>query len=63
MSAPSVAGGLGAAWHGIPRGTPVGVAMGDLQCSILAAQPSHTDAGIYMYHNNIMVSNFRGVLR
>ena len=58
VTAPSVAGSLGAAWRGIPRGTPVGVAMGDLQCSIFAAQPSHTDAGIY--HNN-MVSNFRGI--
>ena len=44
--APAVAGSLQADWHGIPKGTPVGVAMGDLQCSTLAAQPSHSDAGI-----------------
>jgi sugar (pentulose or hexulose) kinase len=56
VSAPAVAGGLHAAWRGIPRGIPVGVAMGDLQCSILAAQPSHTDAGTI-----IMVGNICGV--
>jgi len=32
-------------WHGIPAGTPVTAAMGDLQCYILASHLSDTDAG------------------
>ena len=46
VDAPHLAGSLAADWHGIPQGTPIGVAMGDLQCSIFAAQPTITDAGI-----------------
>lgn len=42
---PARAGTLQYDWHGVPKGTPVGVAMGDLQCSIIAAQPSTCDAG------------------
>ena len=30
---------------GIPAGVAVGVALGDLQCSVLEAQSCHTDAG------------------
>ena len=45
VHAPARAGTLQSDWHGISKGTPVGVAMGDLQCSILAAQPSTCDAG------------------
>ena len=37
-----------AAWHGIPGGTTVAVAMGDLQCSIYAAQPTASDASMVM---------------
>ena len=44
---PSVAGKLCGKWHGVEEGTPIGVAMGDLQCSIFAAQPSANDAGTY----------------
>lgn len=52
VTAPAVAGRLRVAWHGIHRGTPVGVAMGDLQCSVLAAQPKHTDAGtVYLNYS------------
>ena len=41
---PSYAGMLPVSWHCIPQGTPVSVAMGDLQCSILATKPTSTDA-------------------
>lgn len=44
--APCIAGALRGNWYGIPEGTPLGIAMGDLQCSILAADPTCTDAGI-----------------
>jgi len=33
-------------WHGIPAGTPVTAAMGDLQCYMLATRLSDTDAGL-----------------
>lgn len=46
VSAPSTAGHLMAEWHRIPKGTVISVAMGDLQCSVYAAQPSVTDAGM-----------------
>ncbi|XP_045523083.1 sedoheptulokinase-like [Pieris brassicae] len=39
-----IVGCLNSSWNGIPEGTPVGVAMGDLQCSILATLESRTDA-------------------
>ena len=45
VSVPHRAGTLLMDWLGIREGTPVGVAMGDMQCSVYAAQPSHTDAG------------------
>lgn len=38
------AGKLNASWNGIPEGTPVSVAMGDLQCSIIATLESQQDA-------------------
>lgn len=31
-------------WHSIPKGTPIGVALGDLQCSVLATIESIQDA-------------------
>ncbi|XP_049876251.1 sedoheptulokinase-like [Pectinophora gossypiella] len=37
-------GQLKESWSGIPEGTPVGAAMGDLQCSILATLESEYDA-------------------
>ena len=46
MHAPCIAGALCSKWYGIPEGTPLGIAMGDLQCSIRAARPTCTDAGI-----------------
>ncbi|CAK1555611.1 unnamed protein product [Leptosia nina] len=39
-----IAGCLNSSWNGIPEGTPVGVAMGDLQCSILATLETRNDA-------------------
>lgn len=45
MDAPHVAGQLMSDWHQIPRGTKICVAMGDLQCSVYAAQPELTDTG------------------
>lgn len=38
------AGKLKTSWNGIPEGTPVGAAMGDLQCSILATLENDQDA-------------------
>ncbi|CAB3230745.1 unnamed protein product [Arctia plantaginis] len=38
------AGKLSVPWNGIPEGTPVSVAMGDLQCSIRATLESKQDA-------------------
>ncbi|KAI5638450.1 sedoheptulokinase [Phthorimaea operculella] len=37
-------GKLDASWNGIPAGTPIGAAMGDLQCSILATLENEQDA-------------------
>lgn len=42
--APSLAGSLRHSWLDIPSGTPVGIAMGDLQCSIYSVQPTASDA-------------------
>ncbi|XP_032518710.2 sedoheptulokinase-like [Danaus plexippus] len=39
-----IAGTLSCCWNGIPEGTPVGAAMGDLQCSILATLENGQDA-------------------
>ncbi|KAG0412709.1 hypothetical protein HPB47_010154 [Ixodes persulcatus] len=39
------AGSLNGAWYGVPSGTPVHVALGDMQCSVLsAAVAAETDA-------------------
>lgn len=39
-----IAGKLNMSWNGIPAGTPVGVALGDLQCSIIATLEDSQDA-------------------
>lgn len=39
-----IAGKLNSSWNGIPAGTPVGVALGDLQCSIIATLEDEQDA-------------------
>lgn len=39
-----IAGTLSDTWYGIPKGTPVGAALGDLQCSFLATLENTTDA-------------------
>ena len=61
--APCIAGALRGNWYGIPEGTLLGIAMGDLQCSILAAHPTHTDAGICQYAVKIHVVNHISVLK
>lgn len=38
------AGKLSSSWNGIPEGTPVGVSLGDLQCSIIATLENAEDA-------------------
>ncbi|KAK9890940.1 hypothetical protein WA026_012279 [Henosepilachna vigintioctopunctata] len=40
----NIAGLLADTWHCIPKGTPLGVAMGDLQCSVLSTIEEPTDA-------------------
>lgn len=43
------AGSLNGAWYGVPSGTPVHVALGDMQCSVLsAAVAAETDAVLNM---------------
>ncbi|XP_075980015.1 sedoheptulokinase-like [Anticarsia gemmatalis] len=44
MKSGEFAGKLNVCWNGIPEGTPVSVAMGDLQCSIKATLESQQDA-------------------
>jgi sedoheptulokinase len=39
-----IAGNLCSSWNGIPEGTPVGAALCDLQCSILATVENEQDA-------------------
>jgi len=34
-------------WHGVPAGTPVTAAMGDLQCYMLATRLTDADAGLW----------------
>lgn len=58
VHAPCLAGHLAQSWEEIPSGTPVGVAMGDLQCSVYSVEPKPGEAGMYgvvnsskqMYH-------------
>ncbi|CAG9761181.1 unnamed protein product [Ceutorhynchus assimilis] len=38
------AGHLVDIWHGIPKGTPIGVGYGDIQCSVLSTIETHSDA-------------------
>lgn len=41
-------------WHQIPRGTKVFVAMGDMQCSVYAAQPNISDVGTAAHRHTII---------
>lgn len=41
----SIAGRTICAWHGIPKGTKVGIALGDFQCSVYSCLTERTDAG------------------
>ncbi|XP_005240551.1 sedoheptulokinase [Falco peregrinus] len=40
----SIAGRTICAWHGIPRGAKVGIALGDFQCSVYSCLTERTDA-------------------
>ena len=40
-----IAGYLEKGYYGIPAGIPIGVALGDFQCSVLASFSRSTDAG------------------
>ncbi|XP_046786297.1 sedoheptulokinase isoform X2 [Gallus gallus] len=40
----SIAGRTICAWHGIPKGTKVGIALGDFQCSVYSCLNERTDA-------------------
>ncbi|XP_021271195.1 sedoheptulokinase isoform X1 [Numida meleagris] len=40
----SIAGRTISAWHGIPKGTKVGIALGDFQCSVYSCLTKRTDA-------------------
>ncbi len=47
----SLAGSLQEIWYGIQPGTPVGVALGDLQCSIISRLQPNDSGTIYMIPN------------
>ncbi|NXP29990.1 SHPK Sedoheptulokinase, partial [Scytalopus superciliaris] len=40
----SIAGSTVCAWHGIPKGAKVGIALGDFQCSVYSCLTERTDA-------------------
>ncbi|XP_063258814.1 sedoheptulokinase isoform X1 [Prinia subflava] len=40
----SIAGRTSCAWHGIPKGAKVGIALGDFQCSVYSCLSERTDA-------------------
>nr|XP_015223041.1 PREDICTED: sedoheptulokinase isoform X3 [Lepisosteus oculatus] len=42
----TTAGSTSSEWHGIPAHTPVGVALGDFQCSVYSCMAGRTDAGV-----------------
>ncbi|KAF7272156.1 sedoheptulokinase-like isoform X2 [Rhynchophorus ferrugineus] len=39
-----IAGHLVECWHGIPKGTPIGIGYGDIQCSVLSTLENSSDA-------------------
>ncbi|XP_066253259.1 sedoheptulokinase-like isoform X1 [Euwallacea similis] len=41
-----IAGHLVDSWHGIPKGTPIGLGYGDIQCSVLSTLETPSDAVI-----------------
>ncbi|CAG9817419.1 unnamed protein product [Phaedon cochleariae] len=43
-SSGEIAGNLARCWHSIPKGTPIGVSLGDLQCSVLSTVETPNDA-------------------
>lgn len=57
VNVPCVAGHLVSDWHQIPRGTKVSVAMGDMQCSVYAAQPNISDVGTAAHRHTIIATD------
>ncbi|XP_025331847.1 sedoheptulokinase isoform X3 [Canis lupus dingo] len=49
----SVAGRTSRAWFEIPKGTPVGVALGDLQASVYSCMAKRTDAGLEVEESTV----------
>nr|XP_055173979.1 sedoheptulokinase isoform X2 [Nyctereutes procyonoides] len=49
----SVAGRTSRAWFEIPEGTPVGVALGDLQASVYSCMAKRTDAGLEVEESTV----------
>ncbi|XP_025843735.2 sedoheptulokinase isoform X4 [Vulpes vulpes] len=49
----SVAGRTSHAWFEIPKGTPVGVALGDLQASVYSCMAKRTDAGLEVEESTV----------
>lgn len=45
----SMAGRTSHTWFAIPKGTPVGVALGDLQASVYSCMGQRTDAGEFAF--------------
>ena len=41
----NIVGHMPHAWYGIPEGTPVFAALGDLQCSVFSSMETESDAG------------------
>lgn len=57
----SIAGSTICAWHGIPKGAKVGIALGDFQCSVYSCLTERTDAGMIILVGYLVfsLSSFR----
>ncbi len=58
----SLAGSLQELWYGIQPGTPVGVALGDLQCSIISRLQPNDSGTIYIALSEVRVSSTGSML-
>ena len=57
IRAGETAGCIQSSWYCIPEGTPVGAALGDLQCSILSCSPHSEDAGGWLTVSEFLLDN------
>lgn len=48
MEPGTIAGNLQYDWMGIPKGTPVLAALGDVQCAVFSVVSKATDAGLFI---------------